>query len=298
MTYSFAITGLTAPTRLDRALQGHQPAWGRSAVRALIEGCQVRVNGQLVWLCSWQVRNGDRIELLALPEAKPQPFDHFDDAWIIAEEADLAAVDKPAGLLSESPRWRQAANLLDLARQRFGPVHLFHRLDRDTSGVVVLTRSAATNRYLDAAFKQGAVLKEYLAVVAAPNQLQADGVIHLPIGRHPARRDMVAVVQSGGQRAVTRYQIIHEDPARQWLLLWPETGRTHQLRVHLAHMGAPILGDRLYNPGDHGVSRLMLHAARITLPASDAFPRRTFTAPLPVDFLPWPAELGKAGTVG
>lgn len=298
MTYTFVITGLAAPTRLDRVLQRHQPAWGRSAVRGLIEGRQVLVNGRLVWLCSWQVCNGDEIALLSLPKAKPAPFDHFDDAWIIAEEADLVAVDKPAGLLSESPRWRQAANLLDLVRQRFGPVHLFHRLDRDTSGVVVLTRSAATNRYLDAAFKQGAVLKEYLAVVAAPNQLQAEGVIRLPIGRHPARRDMVAVVQSGGQRAVTRYQVIYAEPARQWLRLWPETGRTHQLRVHLAHLGAPISGDRLYNPDPHGASRLMLHAARITLPASDEFPRRTFTAPLPADFLPLPAELGKAGTAG
>ena len=298
MSYTFAVAGLPAPTRLDRALQAHQPAWGRSAVRGLIEGRQVRVNGRPVWLCSWQVHNGDRIELLALPEAKPQPFEHFDDAWIIAEEPDLAAVDKPAGLLSESPRWREAGNLLDLARQRFGPVHLFHRLDRDTSGVVLLTRNAAINHYLDAAFKQGAVEKEYLAVVAAPNQLQAEGVIRLPIGRHPTRRDMMAVVETGGQRAVTRYRVIHAGPAQQWLRLWPETGRTHQLRVHLAYLDAPILGDRLYHPDARGAPRLMLHASRISLPASAAHPQRAYVAPTPPEFLPPPAEVGQMGEVG
>ncbi len=294
MTYSFSAKGLATPTRLDRVLQQHQPAWGRNAVRRLIEGRQVRVNGQSVWLCSWQVRNGDHIELLSLPEPKPQSFDRFDDTWIIAEEPDLIAVNKPAGLLAESPRWRQAVNLLSLAAERFGPLHLFHRLDRDTSGVVILTRSAATNQYLDAAFKQGAVLKEYVAVVAAPNRLQAEGVIRLPIGPHPTRRDMRAVVTRGGQRSVTRYQVVHSEPGRQWVRLWPETGRTHQLRVHLAHLGAPILGDRLYNRGDRSVGRLMLHAARLVLPAGNGFAERTFVAPLPADFLPWPTGVGKA----
>jgi RluA family pseudouridine synthase len=298
VTYSFVVAGLAAPARLDRVLQRHQPTWGRNAVRAVVEGGQVRVNSRTVWLRSWQVRNGDRIELLALPLAKPQPFDHFDDAWIIAAEADLAAVDKPAGLLSESPRWRQAANLLDLATQRFGAVHLFHRLDRDTSGVVLLTRAAATNQYLDAAFKQGAVQKEYLAVVAAPNQLQPVGVIRLPIGPHSTRRDMMAVVAKGGQRAVTRYQVVHAEPARQWLRLRPETGRTHQLRVHLAHLGAPILGDRLYHPDYRTVARLMLHATSITLPPSDGFPQRTFAAALPADFLHLPSEIGTVDEAG
>lgn len=295
MTYSFVVQGLSEPTRLDRVLQRHQPAWGRSAVRALIESRQVRVNGQVVWLRSWQVRNGDRIELLALPQTKPQPFERFDDAWVIAEEAELVAVNKPAGLLSECPRWRKAANLLDLAKQRFGPVHLFHRLDRDTSGVVILTRSTAANRYLDAAFKQGSVVKEYVAVVAAPNRLQAEGEIRLPIGPHPTRRDMVAIVLRGGQRAVTRYQVIGVEPGRQWLRLWPETGRTHQLRVHLASQDAPILGDRLYGPAHQRQPRLMLHAARLTLPAGSGFPQRTFVAPLPADFLPWSAADNYSG---
>ena len=162
--------------------------------------------------------------------------------------------------MSEPTRWTDAPSLLSLATQRFGPLTLFHRLDRDTSGLVVLTRTPEMNRLLDAAFKAGTVVKEYLAVVALPNRLAEQGVIAVPLGPHPKRHDMMTVVERGGQRAVTRYEVIAEAGGRQWVRLWPETGRTHQLRVHLAHLGAPILGDRLYNPHFQATQRLMLHA--------------------------------------
>jgi RluA family pseudouridine synthase len=254
----------------------------------LIGAGQVTVNGQTVRLSSWLVRNGDRLALLAEPPVKPAQPTAFDDAWIIAQDDDLLAVDKPAGLLSEPARAPGAANLLDLATARFGPLTLFHRLDRDTSGVVLLTRGGPVNRYLDAAFKAGAVQKEYLAVVAAPNRLANQGVITARLGPHPSRRDMVVVVEQGGQRAVTRYEVIAQHGGMQWVRLWPETGRTHQLRVHLASVDAPIVGDRLYNPAWQQAERLMLHAQRIALPAADGWPERSFVAPAPADFLALP----------
>ncbi len=283
-TVSIPVRGLAQPTRLDRVLRTVYPQAGRQAVQRLIGAGQVAVNGQTVRLSSWLVRNGDRLALLAEPPDKPAQLDAFDDAWIIALEDDLIAVDKPAGLLSEPARAPGAANLLDLASARFGPLTLFHRLDRDTSGVVLLTLGGPVNRYLDGAFKAGAVRKEYLAVVAAPNRLAGQGVIDARLGRHPSRRDMMAVAERGGQRAVTRYEIIAEDQGLHWVRLWPETGRTHQLRVHLASLGAPIVGDRLYNPAWQQARRLMLHAWRITLPAADSWPERVFTAPLPAGF--------------
>ncbi|HSN75387.1 MAG TPA: RNA pseudouridine synthase, partial [Anaerolineae bacterium] len=161
---------------------------------------------------------------------------------------------------------------------------LFHRLDRDTSGVVLLTRGGPVNRYLDGAFKAGAVRKEYLATVTSPNRLAAEGMIAVRLKPHPSRRDMMVVAERGGQSAVTRYQIIGEDRGLQWVRLWPETGRTHQLRVHLASLDAPIVGDRLYNPAWQPAGRLLLHAWRITLPAVIGWPERVFTAPLPADF--------------
>lgn len=291
------VRDLIQPMRLDRFLRAAYPQAGRQAIDRLIAGGQAMVNGRTVRLSSWLVRNGDRVELTAEPPAKPAQPGAFDDGWIIGRSDELLAVSKPAGLLSEPARAPDAANLLDLAKACFGPLTLFHRLDRDTSGVVLLTRGGPVNRYLDAAFKSGSVTKEYLAVVASPNRLAVTGVINARLTAHPNRRDMIAVTHRGGQPAVTRYAVIAEENGNQWVQLWPETGRMHQLRVHLASLGAPIAGDRLYNPAWQQAERLMLHALRITLPAVDGWPQRAFTAPLPADFPPsalpsslWPAS--------
>ncbi|MEZ4737016.1 MAG: RNA pseudouridine synthase [Caldilineaceae bacterium] len=146
-----------------------------------------------------------------------------------------------------------------------------------------MTRPGPINQYLDHAFKEGLVQKEYLAVVAKPNQLTQSGVIDARLDSHSQRRDMMTVVMRGGKAAVTRYAIVAENKERQLVRLWPETGRTHQLRVHLAHLNAPILGDRLYGRAD-SATRLLLHAHRITLPDLDDFPSRTYIASLPPEF--------------
>lgn len=278
------IHDLAKPTRLDRVLRDRFPDWGRQAVQQLITAKGVRVNGRPVWLASWQVQNGDRLEILQPPAAKPPPLATFDDHWLIAQEADLIVVNKPEGLLSEAPPLRDtAANLLDLAKARFGDLILFHRLDRDTSGVVLLTRPGPINQSLDQAFKAGLVQKEYLAVVAKPNQLQTHGFIDAALDVHPQRRDMMQIAKRRGKRALTEYCIADETATRQVIGLRPKTGRTHQLRVHLAWMGAPILGDRLY--GDpSSAARLLLHAHRLVLPALMDFPERSYLATEPSEF--------------
>jgi len=285
---NLTVQRLARPTRLDRFLREHFPQWGRQAVQRLISARHVQVNGRTVWLASWEVQNGDRLAIAEAPVAKTPPPAHFDDTWIIAQTADLIAVNKPAGLLSEPTRWTQTDNLLDLAKVRFGEVVLFHRLDRDTSGVVLLTRPGPINKDLDRAFKTRTIAKEYLAVVATPNRLASSGVIDVRLGSDPQRRDRMVVVARGGQHALTRYAVEEERAGKQLVRLWPETGRTHQLRVHLAHLGAPILGDRLYGLPARADERLLLHAHRIDLPATAEFPARSFTAPLPEKF--WPEQ--------
>ena len=181
------------------------------------------------------MRNGDRIDVTAPPPDKPAPAAIFDDDWLIAVEPDLVAVNKPAGLLVEPVRQGDAqANLRDLAIARFGPLTLFHRLDRDTSGVVLLTRSAELNRALAQAWQNRTVEKEYRAIVAARGALTVAGVIDLRLAPHPTRRDKMAVVDRGGQHAITRYAVLGQTAAGIVVQLWPETGRTHQLRVHLS----------------------------------------------------------------
>jgi RluA family pseudouridine synthase len=279
------LTGLDSEVRLDQALRQHFPGWGRKEIGTAISNKRVRVNGKVVWLASWKVHNGDTIEAEVPVEHRPKPAEVFDPRWLIADDGDIVAINKPAGLLSAPSRSVHAVNLHDLAKAHFGELLLFHRLDRDTSGVVLLTRPGKINKLLDAAFKTREVTKEYMAVIAWPHQLSASGEINARLDVDPARRDQMIVVPHGGQHALTRYQLVPhvEGSKHQHIQLWPETGRTHQLRVHLAHVGSPILGDRLYG-SIHSARRLMLHAHRLELPALGEKGERTFMAELPGDF--------------
>lgn len=278
----FTVGGIAGAQRLDRVLRARYPQSGRQAIQQLIGRRQVLVNGREVWLASWQVANGDAITVLAAPAMLPDQPDRFDPAWLLADQGDLLAVNKPAGLLSEPKRGADRASLLALASARFGPLTLFHRLDRDTSGVMLLTRGGAINAQLAQAFQTHQVVKEYRAVVTAPNRLAASGVIDARLQPSAQRRDCMEVTAKGGQRAITRYRVIAAAADRAWVQLFPETGRQHQLRVHLAHLGAAILGDRLYGEAA-SAPRLLLHAQRIELPAAIFGATRSFTAPLPAE---------------
>lgn len=282
---SFEVGGLAERMRLDKALRGQYPDWGRQAVKQILNRRQVRVNGRAVWLGSWQVENGDRIEVENPPAGKPQGPERFDDGWMLAEEEDLIVVNKPAGLRSQATRAGGQDNLLDLATARFGALHLFHRLDRDTSGVCLLTRPGPVNAYLDGAFKQRRVEKGYIALVATGGRLETTGVISERLKQHPKRRDKMVVTGKGGQRTETHYEVVGEAGGLQLVRLRPITGRTHQLRVHLAHLGTAVVGDRLYGGGEKQAGRLMLHAYAIGLPEAEGFPARQYTAAPGANFL-------------
>lgn len=289
MADQFVVEGLPAPQRLDRILRARYPHSGRQAVQQLISRRQVEVNGRVVWLASWLVANGDLITVHRAPAALPSHPQQFDPAWLIADEGDLLAVNKPAGLLSEPRQGLDRPSLLQLAVAHFGPLTLVHRLDRDTSGVVLLARTGEVNALLARAFQEGLVHKEYIAVVATPNRLQQSGVIDVRLRPSRRRRDQMEATERGGQRAVTYYEVIASAADRAWVRLLPKTGRMHQLRVHLAHLGAPILGDRLYGSA-HSAPRLMLHAHLIALPAQIFGVERRFVAPAPPDFTPYPTS--------
>lgn len=284
----FAVKKINGSMRLDKYLRSRFPNWGRKAVGRLIARGDVLVNGRLVHLNSWQVKNGDQIQLKQIPEAKPEPVQQFDPAWIVAETAGLLAVDKPAGMLSQPTRWKKGSSLHELVEAHFGKRTLFHRLDRDTSGLVLFSRNAEMNRYLDGLFQARLAEKSYLAVVALPNQLLARGDIRVRLAPDPQRRDKMTAVLRGGKSAFTRYEVVGEENGRQLVRLWPVTGRTHQLRVHLAHLNAPILGDRLYGRVETA-PRLMLHAHQIRLPNEDTTTRFFFKTAVPTAFHQFPS---------
>jgi 23S rRNA pseudouridine1911/1915/1917 synthase len=276
---------LKQPTRLDKFLRDSLPHIGRQAINQLIQDKQVRANGKAVWLNSWKVKRGDTVTLARVPSALPQQTTQFDVSWLIADDGDLIALNKPAGLLSQATKYGKQTDLLTMAQAHFGErLSLIHRLDRDTSGVILLARPSADRQALDSAFKQHRIQKRYVALVAMPNNLDQEGTITARIATHAKHRQKQIIVSKGGQFARTEYMLDATSETHQRVILYPETGRTHQLRVHLAHMDAPILGDRLYSQTAEKYPRLFLHAERITLPAMGNTKERTYQATLPDGF--------------
>jgi RluA family pseudouridine synthase len=271
--------------RLDRAIRQLAPTVGRARVGRLISVGAVRVRGRVVRLSSWQVHTNDRIEI-AMSATEPIRDEWtWNAAWIIEfdEARDLLVLDKPSGLRSEPTRAGDHANALTLAASAgFEGMHLVHRLDRDTSGVVVLAGPVADRRELDRVFQERLVDKTYIAVVDGDaGALSDEGELRHRLDRDPARRDQMIVVSKGGDGALTRYRVLSRSADQTVVELHPLTGRTHQLRVQLGAVGSPILGDRLYG-SDSSAPRLMLHALSLVLPIGSDTLR--FEAPLPPEF--------------
>ncbi len=281
----FTVKKLSAPTRLDKVINLQYPQWGRKAIKKMINDRKVKVGNKLVWLGSWEVENGEKIEILEAPKEKPVEIIQFDENWLLRDEGELIALSKPAGLLSQTTKAGGKDNLLDLSIQKFGKVSLFHRLDRDTSGLCLMTRPGKVNAYLDKLFKERRVIKEYIALVSNQRKIEPEGVIKTRLRQHPKRRDQMVVVGKGGHYAESRYQVISEVEESSLIRVWPVTGRTHQLRIQLTYLGASIIGDRIYGGGAKKDLRLMLHAYKINLPEADGFDAREFIAPIPEDFI-------------
>jgi 23S rRNA pseudouridine1911/1915/1917 synthase len=193
---------------------------------------------------------------------------------VLYEDADLFAVNKPAGVTAQPTAGRVGDSLADQVSARLGrPAGLVHRLDKETSGVTVFGKNAEATARLAAAFREGRAKKQYLAVTAPG--LPASGLIELPLSKDPSRPGRWrATARANGVPAVTSYTRLAEG-AVSVVALFPQTGRTHQLRAHLAGVGHPIVGDRLYG-GPNG-PRCLLHAWRLQIEGLE------LEAPVPED---------------
>lgn len=287
--------------RLDQALAKLFPEYSRSVMQDWIRVGQVAINGK-IWL-----RPKDKIIAGQLIEIKAEIQDQI--TWraqhiplnIIFEDDSLLIINKPPGLVVH-PGAGNPDNTLVNALLHHVPelshlprAGLIHRLDKDTSGLLVVAKSLPAHNILSKALELREIHREYDAIVNGV--MIAGGKIQAPIGRHPVYRTRMGVVQNGGRHAITHYRVLERYRAYSRLKVQLETGRTHQIRVHFAHIHYPIVGDPIYNkrgtisaklsaPLKHALLQLKrqaLHARRLAFHHPKTGEAMNWEAPLPED---------------
>ena len=281
-----------AGLRLDQALARLLPEHSRSRLKAWIDEGAVHVDGA-TWEAKRRVAGGERLEIAA-PERSARLADAPQDIALptVYEDAALLVVDKPAGLVVHPGSGNRDATLLnallhhDPAQAALPRAGIVHRLDKDTSGLMVVARTVEAHTDLVRQLALRTVTREYLAV--ACGDLARPLVVDAPIGRHPTQRTTMAVV-ARGKPARTHVDVVARFGRATLVRCTLETGRTHQIRVHLAAAGHPLVGDPAYGARRNArtlppFARQALHAARLSLTHPTSGERMTWEAPPPADF--------------
>ena len=278
-----------AGQRLDRVLAAHIPSLSRSRLKALILDGQVRIAARTIRDPAAHVNSGDTLTVALPPPEAAKPAGEDIPLTIVYEDDALIVIDKPPGLVVHPAAGHAKGTLVNALIAHCGDTlsgiggvkrpGIVHRLDKDTSGLMVVAKTDKAHRALSKQFEnkaEGPLERGYLAFVWGAPQ-QPKGTIDAPLERHPHARDKRAV-RAGGRDAVTHWQVLERfagqasgntgaKPAASLIACTLETGRTHQIRVHLAHIGHPILGDETYSTGFKTKASLLSEAARETLAA-------------------------------
>lgn len=274
---------LSRTTRLDIVLSERHPEVSRSTWQKLIKKGEVAVNGVVITKSNYDVAPNDAIE------ARPPQVPNFSTLHlpILYEDSDVIVVDKPAGILTHAKgalseeftvgEFLRSRTKVAAGTNRPG---IIHRLDRDTSGVIIGAKNEAAAKLLKKQFSDRTVKKTYLALLAGHPELSR-GLIDVPIARNPSAPSTFRA-DPMGKSAQTYFEVLAVNEAKKITLtkFQPRTGRTHQIRIHAAYLKTPILGDRVYGRSD---TRLFLHAyeLELTLPGGK---RTTFRSSLPNEF--------------
>ena len=295
--------------RIDLFLTQSCDGYSRSFIRQAVQNEGAEVDGRVV-RPSIKLKAGQRIRFLVPEPPTDDTVPENIPLDVLFEDDGMVVVNKPSGMVVHPARGHWSGTLTSALAYRFqslsdvgGPTRpgIVHRLDRDTSGVIVVAKTNAVHLHLGEQFHDRKVTKEYFAITAGRIDRDRD-LIEAPIGRHPYQRDKMAIRDGHetSKSASTFYEVISRHGRFTQIRLLPKTGRTHQLRVHLAHLGCPIICDRLY-AGHSEISRSellgelrqadeaailerqALHARKLTLTNPQTGHEMTFEAPLPLD---------------
>ena len=282
------------PIRLDKYLVTCLPELSRTRIQSLIKDGHVTVDAATPHKAGQLLEAGATVRV-NIPA--PQPSQIVPEAIpleIIFENCDLMVVNKPAGMVVHPAAGHSSGTLVHAAlahapemegiggEQRPGVVH---RLDKNTSGLILLAKNDLTHRWLQDQFRTHHIQKTYLALVDGHPPTPA-GRVEAPIGRDNRSRNKMAIVTpEKGRQAISEYCTLESFPAHTFLEVHPITGRTHQIRLHLAFLGCPVAGDTIYGRRQASlpIDRHFLHAARLKVQLRDESTLRTFEAPLPPD---------------
>ena len=283
------LTASHSGERLDILLVREADGLTRSQIKRLIQDGQVLVN-DMPCRPSQQVRAGDRVSLV-VPPPRPVAIEPEDiPLSVVYQDAHLLVVDKPAGLTVHPAPGHPSGTLVNALLAVVPDLKgiggelrpgIVHRLDKETSGLMVVAKTHQAHLELSRQIKERQVEKGYLALasgVVTPNE----GVIDAPIGRNPRHRKKMAVV-AGGRAARTRYKVLRSSDRYSFVEVMLETGRTHQIRVHFASLGRPLVGDRVYGNRSPLIKRQFLHAHLLGFTHPETGEWRQFTSSLPAD---------------
>jgi len=301
--HRFTVDDRLAGIRLDRCVADLHGEWSRSRVRRLIDDGHVLLNGE-PGKPATQVAAGDRIEV---DEPAPQKLDLVAEdipLVILHEDEELLVLDKPPGLVIHPAAGNRSGTLVNALLRHCGELSVIggverpgivHRLDKDTSGLMVVAKTERAHLALSIAFRRREVEKRYLAVCFGLPAAES-GVIEGAVGRHPTERKQMAVV-AGGRQARTLYRVVERFAGTCLVECRPVTGRTHQIRVHMAHLGHAVVGDPVYSGRQwrgledprHSAAcrdfpRQALHAWRLAFNHPLSGERIEFEAAPPADF--------------
>ncbi len=295
-------------TRLDMFVAESLKELSRSKAKRLVDEGLITVNAAQT-KAHHEVRAGDVVNITIPPPEEPSVAPEEIPLSVIYEDEKIVVIDKQPGMVVHPAPGNLSHTLANALLGRYRRLStgthplrpgIVHRLDKDTSGCLVVAKDDVTHRKLADLFAGRSVLKEYRALVAGdvPND---DGEIITLIDRSRRDRKKMAVTADKGREAVTRYEVVERYGHATHVSAFPKTGRTHQIRVHMAHIGHPILGDRQYGHGKTErklgleVPRQMLHAHRISFDHPETGENIEFEAPLPDDFLDVISRLKKLG---